>query len=300
MEKIGLVTVLYNSDNVLEGFFKSLSEQTYSNYILYMVDNSPSAKSDAVIKDLLEKFPIENIFHLRSEDNIGVAAGNNVGIKAALKDKCDKILLLNNDIEFSQKELLENMLDQMNAKNEKIVIPKILYYDSRKIWMAGGIYSKYSVLTHHVGDGKDPNENEYNTEKYFNYAPTCFMMISPEVFEKAGIMDEEYFVYYDDTDFIFKAMKQGFKILYLPQFEILHKVSSSTGGGDSPFSIFYGNRNRLYFIRKNLTGLQNKTALLYYLMTRLPTMMKYNKKKNESLLKGLKNGLFDPIRKNHG
>lgn len=289
MAKIGLVTVLYNSDNVLEGFFRSLSLQSFSDYKLYIIDNSPNTKSDNLIKEFIKRYPIREYEHIKSVGNIGVAAGNNVGIKASLEDNSDYVLLLNNDIEFEDPSLIEEMVKCAELKNEHLIIPKILFYDSRKIWMAGGKMLYVKGATTHIGENKD-DAPQYNKEIYCNYAPTCFMLISRKVIAEIGFMDEKYFVYYDDTDFIYRAIKKKYKILYLPYFTVLHKVSAISGGALSVFGTYYLTRNRLYFIHKNFKGFPKIVSLFYAYSAFIIKSLFYKKEIRRSLFKGLKDG----------
>lgn len=151
MGKIGLVTVLYNSDEVLEGFFRTVSSQDNKNYCLYIIDNSANENTDKLIDSLLQKFPVSSYIHLKSNANIGVAAGNNIGIQKALEDGCSHVLLLNNDIEIPQSFLLKELLDLSEKKDESLIVPKIFYYPGGKIWMAGGYMDKFRALGVHYG-----------------------------------------------------------------------------------------------------------------------------------------------------
>jgi GT2 family glycosyltransferase len=289
MSKIGLVTVLYKSDDVLTDFFKSLSNQTYKDYHLYLINNSPSDFSDKLIENLVEEYPVSAYTYIKNTDNFGVAKGNNQGIEMALADNADYVLLLNNDIEFTQTYLLEQIVHYSIQNGEHLVIPKIFYHGTRRIWMAGGKLLKNKGITKHFGIGK-LDEPKYNIKGYFEYAPTCFMLISKTVFEKIGLMDEKYFVYYDDTDFIYRAIKDGFKIFYVPELEVFHKVSYITGGGKSLFGIYYGNRNRIYFISKNFQGINYLISMLYTTFTFVIKLLIYKKEHRKFLIKGTKEG----------
>jgi GT2 family glycosyltransferase len=246
--KIGLVTVLYNGKEVLEGFFESLGKQTYKNFILYVIDNSPNKDAYELAQKLSKQYNIDAKF-VYNNANLGVAKGNNQGIELALKDNCEYVLLLNNDIEFGA-NVIADMVEYAEKNNENIIVPKIYYHGTNKLWMAGGYISKLKGTTIHRGDGEE-DVGQYDNIEYINYAPTCFMLIKNDVFEDVGLMDEKYFVYYDDTDFVWRANKKGYKIVYYPLSKVTHKVSFSTGGNESLFSIYYGTRNRIYFIKKN-------------------------------------------------
>jgi GT2 family glycosyltransferase len=289
MPQVGLVTVLFNSDTVLEGFFASVSKQAFKDYHLYLVDNTPSTKTDELIEELIEKYPIAAYTHIKNDANVGVAKGNNQGIELAVQDGTKYTLILNNDIEFEGENFFRDFLEEAVQKKESLLIPKILFYDNRKIWMAGGEFLLKKAITSHVGEGDD-DKDLYNKEKYFNYAPTCFMLVNNRVFHEVGMMDERYFVYYDDTDFLYRCYKKGFKIKYLPQFVVLHKVSSLTGGSESLFSLYYANRNRIYFINKNLTGLNYVLSLSYTLLSRTVRYVRYNSEQKKKLIKALVDG----------
>lgn len=286
MAKIGLVTVLFKSDEVLEDFFKSISFQTHKNYVLYLIDNSVNDVTNNLIDQYLKQYPITSSIHVKNETNKGVAAGNNTGIHLALKDGCSHVLLLNNDIELEQDFVFERLLS-LSAK-EDIVVPKIYYYSDRKIWMAGGYMDKPRALGVHYGDGKNDSP-EFNLPRYITYAPTCFMLIKKEVFDKIGFMDEKYFAYYDDTDFVFRAIESGIKMYYDPTIYVLHKVSSSAGT-NSPFYVYYSNRNKIYFIRKNFKGINKYFSILYTLLARIVFYLKYDRTRKKKLIEGLRDG----------
>jgi GT2 family glycosyltransferase len=289
MPKIGLVTVLFNSDNVLEGFFKSLSAQTFKDYHLYLVDNTPNATTDAIIKRLGEQLPVSDSTHIRNPNNVGVAKGNNQGIALSIASGSTHTLLLNNDIEFDQRNMLSDIYQYSVAHHESIIVPKIYFYDSRKIWLAGGRFSPMKGIAHHIGIGEDDGP-AYDTPEYFNYSPTCFMLLDNKVFQSIGLMDEQYFVYYDDTDFVYRATQKGFKIYYMPSLKVLHKVSSSTGGGESLFSIYYSTRNRIFFIRKNFSGMNKVIALSYTLITRGIRWFIFDSKRKSEMVRAIQEG----------
>lgn len=289
MAKVGLVTVLYGSDNVLDGFLKSLSVQTFTDYHLYLIDNATNDNTNKLLKDLTSKYSITNYTHVKNTANAGVARGNNQGIELSINEGSTYTLLLNNDIEFLQPELLTDMVLHAETRAESIIIPKIYFYDNKKIWMAGGAFAMYKGLTTHIGEGDDDGPI-YNEEKYFDYAPTCFMLIDNQVFKKAGLMDEKYFVYYDDTDFMYRVYQCGYKVKLLPLLHVYHKVSTSTGGKTSPFTIFYGTRNRIYFIRKNLKGLEYFCSLGFTICSRLLRFSQFDSEQRAQIIRGVREG----------
>ncbi len=247
--KIGLVTVLYNGVEVLEGFFESLAKQTYKNYILYVIDNSPNEIALNEAKRLAEYYNIPSEF-IYNNANLGVAKGNNQGIELSLNAGCEYVLLLNNDVEF-ENNLLEKLFLSLIDNQVSMVIPKMYYFDEpTKLWCAGGFFlPQRGWNTRHYGENEIDN-GKYDSQQLVDYAPTCCMLIKSDVFEKIGLMDEKYFVYSDDADFCYRAKQKNIKLMYSPITKLWHKVSSSTGGNLSEFSLFYMSRNLVYFNKK--------------------------------------------------
>lgn len=287
--KFGLVTVLFNSETVLPGFFESLAAQDFKDFWLFILDNSLNELSYNASLALIEKHGVKNVTLIKNAENVGVAKGNNQGTELALEMGCEYVVLLNNDIEFDNPRLFSELYSMALATNEKMVIPKMTFFDSGKIWCAGGAINPWTGTTTHRGEGMDDGQ-EFSVGMPVNYAPTCFMLIHRSVFEKIGLMDEKYFVYHDDTDFVWRANHAGFRIFYWPGGWIKHKVSSSTGGALSQFATYYCERNRIYFIRKNYTDVQKMVALGYYLLTRPLKYRFFSKKLRKHFFSGVRDG----------
>ena len=105
MDKIGLVTITYNSADVLRPFLDCVWRQTHNNLVLYVVDN---ASHDATCS-ILEKENDLRLQIINNSTNFGVAKANNQGIKRAIADDCDQVLIINNDVEF-EATLIEKLL----------------------------------------------------------------------------------------------------------------------------------------------------------------------------------------------
>lgn len=246
-EHIGLVTVLYNCEEVLQDFFETLEFQTYKDFELIVVDNMSQDGSLEACKSLAAAAPFRCYF-IENKDNLGIAAGNNQGIRLALEHNCSKILLTNNDIVL-ERDTIQKLYDRHIAAAVELSVPKIYYANTNKIWCAGGWYSKWKGMAYHCGVQKD-DDGQFDKERLVSYSPTCFMLINSSVFSHVGYMDEKYFVYWDDTDFVYRCVfLSGLKLLYVPAASIQHKVSSSTGV-ESDFTVYHVYRNRIYFARK--------------------------------------------------
>ena len=262
--RIGLVTVTYNSADVVDGFMESALAQDFQGFKLYIIDN---ASKDGTL-DRLRPYGNSRVVIEANPTNVGVAAGNNQGIDLALADGCTHVLLINNDTEFGP-DLLTSMLEQMNLLEADMLVPKMMFYEpSNRIWCAGGGFKQSTAYSSiHFGEGEE-DLGQFDIPKRVDYTPTCCMLIKRQVFERVGMMDEKFFVYYDDTDFCLRAMRAGIRLWYSPSSILYHKVSALTGGRESAFSIRYGTRNKVYFIRKHMSPLVSIAYLLaYYIFT---------------------------------
>ena len=250
VRRIGVVTVTYNSAEVLPEFLDCIARQTYQDFILYVVDNASKDKSVEIASDFAD--PCIRI--LANAENLGVAEGNNQGIRAALADGCDAVLLLNNDTAFPA-EMFAQLRDGLVQHDCSMTTPKIYYHDRPHVlWAAGGYFQPHlGYRIQHYGDSQ-PDTGQFDMPRSVTYTPTCCVLIHKNVFDRIGLMDSLYFVYVDDVDFMYRALRAGYSIQYLPDCKLWHKVGSLTGNV-SNFSIRYCTRNRAYFLCKHFSGI---------------------------------------------
>jgi hypothetical protein len=254
---LGVVTVTYNSAAVIDGFLRSVLSQTHCEFVLYIVDN---ASIDDTVSSI-GRYKDTRIRTILNRRNAGFAEGSNRGIRAALQDGCDAVLLVNNDTEF-EPGLFDKLVHGLSDYKCDIITPKIVFYGAQNtIWSAGGGFNPWKGYAgFHYGLG-EPDCGQYNLPRTVEHAPGCCALVRSSVFSAIGLMDSLYFVYLDDTDFCYRAKEAGLKIIYLPAAILLHKASSLTGGPESVFSVRFRTRNQIYFMLKHLGVWRS----LYYL-----------------------------------
>ncbi|QNI37175.1 glycosyltransferase family 2 protein [Edaphobacter albus] len=244
--KIGVVTVLFNSEGVLEDFFDSLEGQHYTSFVVYCVDNASSDNSADQCRARGERYVV-----IENQENVGVAAGNNIGTRRAIADGCEFVMYLNNDVVFGP-ELFDQLVEGLSLYKCSMTTP-IMYYHDRPnmIWAAGGYFQPwFGYRCLHYGDG-DHDRGQYDLPRQVKYTPTCCVLVRRDLFSTIGIMDERYFAYWDDTDFMLRAHQFGEILYLLPYAKLWHKVSSSTGI-NSPFRTRYVHRNHALYGHKHL------------------------------------------------
>jgi GT2 family glycosyltransferase len=244
--KIGVVTVLFNSDSVLEDFFDSIDRQDYCDYIVYCVDNE--SKDDSVSQCVAKA---GRYVVIENGQNLGVAAGNNIGTKAAIADGCEFVLYLNNDVTFGP-QLFGQLLKGLERNDCSMTTPLIYYHDRPDvIWAAGGYFQSWLGYRCLHSSQEKTEAEEPQRERQVSFTPTCCVLVRREMFAEIGLMDERYFVYYDDTDFMLRAWQKEKKLYLLPSARLWHKVSS-LAGIDSPFRTRYLTRNQALYTHKNV------------------------------------------------
>ena len=225
-----------------------------SKFFIYKKDNKPIEISSYIHEELESKKDLTNIKQLiliKNEINYGFAEGNNIGIRFALKNlNPDYILLLNNDTVVDKDFLKSLILEGEKKKNVGLLGPKIYYYDNPDIiWCIGGKIDWKFARGLHIGNNK-PDNGQYNKKKNFDYISGSSLLIKREVIDDIGLLDENFFLYFEETDLALRATRKGYENLYVPNAKIWHKVSKSGGGMSKPIGLYYITRNRWLFMKK--------------------------------------------------
>lgn len=191
------------------------------------------------------------IFLIKNDKNYGFAEGNNIGIKFAFKNlNPNYVLLLNNDTVVNKDFLGELVETGENDEIIGIVGPKIYYYkDPQRIWCIGGKLSWKFARGIHTGTN-ELDIGQYEEKREFDYVSGSAFLIKTEVLKKTGLMDRQFFLYFEESDLALRASQLGYKSVYSPKSKIWHKVSSSGGGLSKPIGLYYITRNRWLFMKK--------------------------------------------------
>ncbi|MCL4353605.1 glycosyltransferase family 2 protein [Patescibacteria group bacterium] len=256
MKKVYIVIVYYsglqNTLECLSSLSKIVMPKGISGEIL-VVENGAKEKISLHPADQRSKIKI-----IRNEENLGFAGGNNIGIKYALSHQADYVLLLNSDTLVREDFLKELLFVLEKDGGAGIACPKIYFakgYEFHKykkdelgrvIWYAGGRIDWQNVIASHIGVD-EVDGGEFNKIKETEFATGCCMLIKKEAFEKVGLLDEKYFLYYEDSDLSLRLYKKGMKIMFVPKAVIWHKNAGEAGGAGSDLQDYYITRNRMLF-----------------------------------------------------
>lgn len=243
MDKAYLVDVIilnFNQEADTSECILSLKRMNYKNYRIILVDNGSSDGSGFHIK---ERF--KDIEFLKSEENLGFAGGCNLGIKRSLETGlANYLLLLNNDTIVSE-NLLGSLLEVAQQDEWIGIIGAVNFYYSSpdKIHMAGHRFLWWLGI-----QGRVLNVNAKFKE--LQSVSACCMLIKKIVLEKIGLLDERFFIYYEDSDFCLRARRAGFKVAVAKEAKVWHKITKIFGS-KTPQEYYIYTRNQPLFMLKN-------------------------------------------------
>lgn len=282
---VSIITINYNQVAVTCELLGSLRNVTYPNLEIIVVDNaSPLGNSDAI------KAAFPEVHLIKSEMNLGFAGGNNLGIKEA---SGEYLLFLNNDTEVAP-DFIEPLV-ALFLQNPKagIASPKIIYFGTDDIIQYAGSagINSWTGRSVTIGNG-EKDLGQHNQSSPTKLADGAAMMVPKKVIEKAGIMPELYFLYYEELDWCEMIRRAGFSCHYVANSTVYHKESMSVGKS-SVLKTYYMNRNRLLFIRRNIEGGAMITSILVFLLAACPKKaMGHIARREGKHLKALFKGLW--------
>ena len=284
--KLSFITVNYNG---LENTCALIDSIPFNDNMEVIVVDNASKKDEASI--IAQRYPY--VKTIRSDKNLGFAAGNNLGIKAA---KGQYLFLINNDTFFKDFTVNELINRLESSPQIGVVCPKIRFaWGNNPIQFAGYTpLSKITVRNRSIGYGEEYH-GQYDTAHPTPYAHGAAMLIKREALEKVGLMPECFFLYYEEIDWSMMFIHAGYQIWYEPACTIYHKESQSTGP-NSPLRTYYITRNRLLLVKRNWYGITKYLSYIYIIgIVTLRDILKYTLKGDVSLIKATLMGLKDFI-----
>ncbi len=255
MIDVSIIILNYNGKKILKKTVQSVLNLAYpkDKYEIIIVDNASQDNSKNIIKNICTNSnPQLSITSLFLHKNIGFASGNNVGIKKA---KGEYVVLLNNDCEVDPNWLTEMIKTAENDKGIFAVNPKVYLQHTNKIQSAGirirsdGYASDIGSISKNKRVEYEEDRGQYNAESEIDAACGVASLYRKSILKKIGLLDEEFFLYYEDVELSLRARKAGYQIIYSPK-AIVHHLHAASSAEWSPFFIYHTELGRLLLLKK--------------------------------------------------
>ena len=232
-----IIIVNWNAGKYLIDCITSLENQTYKNHEIILVDN---ASSDSSVELVQKNFPKVHI--IKNEENLGFAEGNNIGIK---NSKGDFVALFNPDA-VADKNWLANLISILESSDNIAAVMGKMYY-------LGDQYGKDRVFCTwpKIDAFTAMPFNFHNNEPVskVDYLSGAAMVVKRDVIDKIGLLDADYFLYFEETDWCAKMLRAGYDLIYSPYAIVWHVVSATISESDK--KIYFMERSRIRFALKN-------------------------------------------------
>jgi GT2 family glycosyltransferase len=281
--RIAIITVNYFSSEYIKNLAKSIIESDYPNIDFIVVDNSENEEEfnrlENILKEVFKETTTKQYYLLKNINN-GYAGGNNLGIRYAIENlKSEYIWLLNPDTKIEKNTPLE-LLKTLEYTDVPVVTCKIKNYDDEKIQYAGD----------NVFLGGAENLKDYGL-RYVKFLSGANIFMRSEVIEKVGYINEDFFLYFEDNEFLVRLRKNGINPIYTPFTFIRHKVGGTTDKSNKyPLWYYYEIRNRLLILDY---AVDNKYDFMDYLTNTLDEIRKSYIESDHNKKQAILDGIFD-------
>ena len=223
----------WNRPNDTITCLKALSQSDYPNLRVVVLDNGSKDDSVARIKQTFPEIPL-----VENGANLGYAEGNNVGIRLALQNGAEYVVLLNDDA-FVQKETFSHLVAAAAERTVAAVGAKIRIFEQpERLWAAGECFPR---------EERPLDDGRFDTPREIKYAVGCCMLMTRQALQRVGLLDADLFALHEELDWCLRARQAGYRILYAPQALLYHKLSASLSNGRSPAYHYLYTRNYLRF-----------------------------------------------------
>lgn len=222
----------------------SLHKLDYPNFETVVVDNGSSDGSDEAVQVL---FPSVRL--IQTGKNLGYAGGNNVGIRFAMSRGADYVWLLNNDTTVDS-QALAALVETAEANHDIAFVGSkvFLYHQPNLFWCVGGIINLAAGGWTDVVGMNQEDKGQFDGITDINYVAGCSLLARTAAISEIGLLPEEYFLYFEETDWNVAAQRKGYRTVLAPASVVWHKYED-TGTYNERF-IYYSFRNRIHIVRK--------------------------------------------------
>ncbi|HEY8515152.1 MAG TPA: glycosyltransferase family 2 protein [Candidatus Binatia bacterium] len=250
--RVAVVVLDWNGGEDALACVASVLESRYRPLDVWLVDNASRAP---VLEEARRRHP--ELRTIANPRNLGYAGGNNVGIRAALEEGAQYVLVLNNDARAEPDTIAEMVAVARRDPKIAAVGAKVLRLDDpTRLWMAWGEVTYRQSLVRLVGEDA-PDGPQFDVERDVDWVSGAAILLARPALEAIGLFDEEFFAYHEEVDWCASARERGFRVVYAPRAVVRHRGESSSGGRSFVSRKQYLTaRNMVRFVRKHASRAQ--------------------------------------------
>lgn len=250
--KFGIIILNWNNyidtKNCINSILLSINNQLFNTEI-YLIDNNSQDGSGIRLKEEFSK--VVNFYN--TGDNKGYTGGNNFGILKAIENKCDYILILNNDLEIKNFSLMLKTIDEVFQSNSEVGIIGFNVFNKKTkqpLKNAGKINDIFTKLLNI--DTTPIHLNETTCISFQKAVCGCAICFRTTCINQIGIFDENFFMYAEEQDICLRAIKYNWKVVKIDNqdLKIYRKVDSIS---ENQLTWYYNTRNIFCAYKKNLS-----------------------------------------------
>jgi GT2 family glycosyltransferase len=294
-KKMLLVVIpTYNRVHDLLACLKSLLASEIREDQIIIVDNN---SQDDTVQAVNKNHPKVKL--IVNEENLGATGASNIGFNYALEKGADLILRLDSDTIVAD-DFLDPLLEAADLDPQiGVLSPKIYFYEPPdEIWYAGADAHPWhfgAINTHRYE--KDAPQN--SRQCYVDYVWGACMLIKRKVLYETGGFDQDFFVYFEEVDFCKRVQEMGFRLFFIPESHVWHKVGSSV---ENAWTAYHWNKSKVLLYRKHARNFIHRFALIifayvYALISPIIKQQSGNRGPLKHTLRGLWDGLTGKISK---
>lgn len=244
--RVTIVILHLDNRDALRACLRSCRAIRYDNYELIVVENGSRVPLDS---EDLKRLAGRAVNVIKNVTNSGYAGGNNPGIRAAMARGADYMMLLNDDTEVDPGVLAALVQAGERSPRSGALGPTIYHFDHpTRLWFAGARFDRRTCRVDAPRSGQ-VDEGGQTEPIPSDWLTGCCLLMKRQALERVGLLDERFFLYWEDVDWCLRLCASGFESVVVPSARIWHRISLSAGGAESALKVYHKTRSHLLFAR---------------------------------------------------
>ncbi len=297
---VAVILLNWNTPIYTAACINSLKQYCDENvFDIIVADNGSTDNSLSILQ---VQFP--DVVFIDNHENLGFAEGNNRALAYSIQRGYTYSLLVNTDT-LVDEDIITALSQHLNTHQQAAAAQPAIYWmhNKSKIWNGEGNFNAVAGTVR--SDTQTPTPNDRESFKKAKWVTGCCVLLRNSGLQKSGLLNNKFFLYYEDVELSYRLRDNGFELHYVPQVKMYHEAGVSAKifaknneGNLSPVIHYYTSRNHIWFLRKygNATFLPIYAIrnALYYGALYVYFKLRNRNQKASNLIKGLKDGLFTP------